>query len=190
MPRRRRPIRVGPYTNIYREPEGWSVIVRRRGRIFRDYFGDAVYGGRAQALRAAQHCRDRLLLQRVPADTRVRRRSPRGRRSKTGVPGVSRERYRVEGRVYSRYVAHWQDPDHGQQRRRFAVKYYGARQARALAIDARRAGVAESDARLLARQRAEARRRLREAGPMPRRVKDPRSRKGISMARRRPRRHG
>jgi hypothetical protein len=183
-------MRVGPYTNIYREPEGWSLRVTRRGRIFSDYFGDAVYGSRAQALRAAQHCRDRLLLQRVPADTRVRRRSPRGRRSKTGVPGVTREKYRVGGRVYSREIAHWPDPDNGPQRRRFAVKLCGARQARAMAIEARRAGLAECGARLLARQREEARRRLQEAGPMPRRVKDPRSRRGISMARRRPRRNG
>jgi hypothetical protein len=182
-------MRVGPYTNIHREPEGWSVIVRRRGRIFRDYFGDAVYGGRAQALRAAQHHRDRLLLRLVPADSRVRRRAPKGRRSKTRIPGVTRERYAVGGRFYSRYIARWQDPDKGPRRRRFAVKRYGARQARSLAVEARRAGRAESDARLLARQREEARRRLREAGPAPRPVKDPRSRKGISMARRRPRRN-
>jgi hypothetical protein len=183
-------MRVGPYTNIHREPEGWSVRVTRRGRDFADYFGDAVYGGRAQALRAAQHWRDRLLLRYVPADTRIRRRVRKGRRSKTGVRGVSREDYIVGGRVYSRYIAHWPDPDNGPQRRRFAAKYYGARQARALAIQARKAGLAENAARLLTRQREEARRRLREAGPRPRQVKDPRSRKGINMARRRPRRTG
>jgi hypothetical protein len=181
---------VGPLTNIHREPEGWSVIVWRRGRIFRDYFGDAVWGGRAQALLAAQHCRDRLLLQRVPADTRVRRRHPKGRRSNTGVPGVSLEPHVVDGRVYHRYIAQWQDPDNGPQRRRFLVECYGKKQARALAIEVRRAGIADADARLLARQREEARRRLRKAAPMPRPVKDPRDRKGISMARRRPRRNG
>ena len=64
----------------------------------------------------------------------------------------------------------------------------GKEQARALAIEAREAGVAHSDALLMARQREEAGRRLQKAPPMPRQVKDPRSRKGISMARRRPRR--
>ena len=189
MPRRRSPTRIGPHTNIHREPEGWSVRLRRRGRDFADYFGDAVWGGRTKALQAAQHFRDRLL-QHVPPDTRVRRRPPRGRRSRTGVPGVSYERYVVGGRVYSRYVAHWQDPENGPQRRRFLVERYGRRAARALAIEARTVGVADSEARLLARQREEARRRLQTAAPMPRPVKNPRSRKGISMARRRPRRSG
>jgi len=96
----------------------------------------------------------------------------------------------VGGRVYSRYVAHWQDPENGPQRRRFLVERYGRRAARALAIEARTVGVADSEARLLARQREEARRRLQTAAPMPRPVKNPRSRKGISMARRRPRRNG
>jgi hypothetical protein len=94
--------------------------------------------------------------------------------------GVSLERYVVDGRVYDRYVAHWQDPEKGARRRRFLVGRYGKRQAFALAVEAREAGVAHNHAWLLARQREEARRRLREAPPLPRQVKDPRSRKGIS----------
>lgn len=187
MRRPRRPPGIGPLTNIVREPEGWTVRVIRHGHGFADYFGDAVWGGRALALLAAQHFRDRLL-QRISADTRVRRRRPKGSRSKTGVQGVSFERYVVDGHLYSRYVAQWQDPEKETQRRRFLVQRYGRELARELAIEARRAGVAESDARLKARQREEARRRLRNSAPMPRPVKDPRSRKGISMARRRPRR--
>jgi hypothetical protein len=189
MPGRRRPIRVGPYTNIHREPEGWLVSVCRRGRNFAEYLGDAVWGGREKALLAAQRYRDGLL-QRIPADTRIRRRPPKGRRSRTGVPGVSYERYVVDGRVYHRYIGHWQDPDDGPQRRRFLVERYGSREARALAIEARTAGVADIEARLLARQREEATKRLRTAAPMPRQVKDPRSRKGINMGRRRPRGSG
>ena len=181
-------MRIGPLTNIHREADGWTVRVRRRGHDFVDYFGVSVWGGRALALLAAQHFRDRLL-QRIAADTRVRRRVPKGRRSRTGVVGVNFERYVVHGCVYSRYVAQWPDPENGPQRRRFLVQRYGRELARELAIDARRAGVAHSGARLKARQREEARRRLRNSAPMPRPVKDPRSRKGISMARRRPRRN-
>jgi hypothetical protein len=55
-------------------------------------------------------------------------------------------------------------------------------------LGAREAGVARSHAYLVARQREEAEGRLQQAAPMPRPVKDPRSRQGISMARRRPRR--
>jgi hypothetical protein len=141
-----------------------------------------VWGGRGRSLLAAQHFRDRLL-QRIEPDTRIRRRVPRGRRSKTGVVGVSVERHVVEGRVYERYVACWPDPEMGVQRRRFLVERYGRERALALAIEARVSGVELTHARQLARQREEARGRLEKAAPLPRPVKDPRSRKGISMAR-------
>jgi hypothetical protein len=183
----RPPTRIGPRTNIHEEPEGWSVRVRRQGHVLSDYFGNAVYGGRAQALLAAQHFRDRLLLQ-IEPDTRSRRRIPRGCRSKTGVVGVSLERHKVEGRVYRRYIAQWEDAETGSQRRRFLVEHYGEERALALAVEAREAGVARRRAYLLARQRQEARERLQETPPLPHLVKDPLSRKGISMARRRPRR--
>jgi hypothetical protein len=184
--RRRPPTRIGSLTHIYREPEGWSVRVTRRGHTFSEYFGAAVWGGRAPALLAAQHFRERLLL-RIDPDARIRSQIPRGRRSETGVVGVSLERHVVGGRVYQRYVAHWQDPEKGLRRRRFLVEHYGKERALALAIDARDAGVADSHSQQLARQREAARRRLQQAAPMPRTVKDPLSRKGISMSRRRPR---
>jgi hypothetical protein len=159
----------------------------RRGQGFADYFGAAVFGGRERALLAAQHFRDKLL-QRIDPDTRVRRRMPKGTRSKTGLVGVSRERHVVDGRIYERYVACWRDADKKPRRRRFLVERYGRQRALALANEARAAGVARSHAEQLARQRQGARERLRQARPMPRPVKDPRSRKGISMARRRRRR--
>jgi hypothetical protein len=184
--RQRAPKRIGPLTNIRREPGAWTVGLLRQGRNHADYFSDAVWGGRALALVAAQRFRDELLL-RIGPDTRVRRRPPKGSRSTTGYVGVTLERYVVEGRVYERYVASWIDPEKGVQRRRFLVQRYGRKQARALAIEARVAGLARSNALALALQRSEARRRLRNAPPMPRQVKDPLSRKGINKGRRRPR---
>ena len=183
----RRPTHIGPRTNIHSEPEGWSVTVMRAARTFSDYFGNAVWGGRARALLAAQHFRERLL-QRIDPDSRIRREAPKNHRSKTGVVGVSTERHLVDGRVYRRYVASWQDPEQGSQRRRFLVERYGEERALALAVEARESGVAHAKAYLKARQQEEAALRLQKAAPMPRPVKDPRSRKGISMARRRPRR--
>lgn len=163
------------------------MTVKRRGHNFGDYFPDAVWGGRDRALLAAQHFRDQLLL-RIGPDTRVRRRSPKGSRNRTGVVGVSREPHVVEGRVYHRYVAHWPDPEKGTKKRSFLVERYGEEEAFALAVEAREAGVAHVHAHQLAHQREEATRRLQDAPPMPRQVKNPLSRKGISMARRRPRR--
>jgi hypothetical protein len=163
------------------------VSVTRTGNTFTDYFGDAVWGGRALALLAAQRFRDELL-RRIDADTRIRRQIPKGTRSVTGVVGVSLERHVVGDRVYERYVAQWPDPEKGSRRQRFLVECYGRKQALVLATEAREAGVAHYHAYRLARQCEEATRRLRDAPPMPRQVKDPLSRKGISMARRRPRR--
>jgi hypothetical protein len=154
----------------------------RGGKGYVKYCADAVWGDRERALVAAQHLRDRLLLV-IGPDSRVRRRQARG--GKGGVPGVSLERHVVDGRVYERYVACWQDLEKGLQRRRFLVGRYGKEQALELAREAREAGVARYHALLLARQRREAKERLRAAPKTPRRVKDPLSRKGISMARRR-----
>jgi len=159
----------------------------RRGRRHSDYFGSAVWGGRALALLAAQRRRDELLL-RIEPDTRERRRIPQGRRSKTGLVGVSLETHVVGRRTYRRYVARWQDEETGLHRRRFQVEHHGKDRALALAIRARKQGVAQRRASMLARQHEEAAERLRKAAPMPRQVKHPLSRKGISMARRRPRR--
>jgi hypothetical protein len=185
--RRPRGTKIGPCTNIHRDRGAWTVYVERRGRVYPGHFADNVWGGRERALLAARHFRDRLYL-RIDADTRVRRRAAKGTRSKTSVVGVTRERYVVGGRVYVRDVASWRDADKRTRRRRFSVTLYGNKTAKALAVKARKVGVARSRAVRLARQRDEARLRLRNAPPMPRQVKDPLDRKGISMARRRPRR--
>jgi len=176
--RRARREQIAPLTNIHREPEGWSVIVVRRRERYSDYFGDAVYGGRARALVAAQRYRDSLL-RRIDPDTRVRRRMPRGVTSETGVVGVTLELYGVEDRWYERYVARWQDADGCNRRRRFSVLTRGKAKAMALAKDARESGVAQAEAERRARQRGEAARRLARTPPMPRRVKDPLSRKRV-----------
>ncbi|MEW6752822.1 MAG: AP2 domain-containing protein [Candidatus Latescibacterota bacterium] len=161
------------------------MTIIRAGRSSPGYFADATYGGRRAALVAAQRYRDELLLCRVPPDTRIPRWPPKNKRHTTGVLGVSRETYRVNGRAYQRYVATWPDPEHGTQRRRFAVRRYGRRRARELAIAARQAGVAHACAVFLARQRAEAALRLKHAPPPPEQVKDPRARRGIRMPPRR-----
>jgi hypothetical protein len=180
----RRSIRVRPFTNISRNGRAWIVCVRRAGRHVADYFPDAVWGGKGLALVAARRFRDELL-KRVEPDLRVRRRVPKGVRSETGVVGVTMERYVVGGRAYRRFVAHWSDPETGPMRKRFSVGLYGKEQARALAEEARRKGVAQSRAQLREQQVAEAERRLEAAPPMPRMVRNPLSRKGIRMPRRR-----
>ncbi len=171
---------MGPRDNISRQPGAWYVIVTRRGMPYTRYFSDAVWGGKRLALVAAQRYRDRLL-RRIEPDTRVRRKHPRGSRNETRHVGVSFEEYEVEGRWYERFIADWKDADGRQMRRRFSVNKYGLAEAEALAVEARNEGVAESRAVRRARQREEALARLKAAPPMPRKVKDPKSRKGMRM---------
>lgn len=170
-------------TNIYREPGAWAVRVIRQGKYHNGHFADAVYGGKVQSRIAARRFRD-VLYGRIEPDTRVRRKAPKGSRNKTKHVGVSFEEYVVEGRWYERFVANWKDADGRTRRRRFGVGPYGRRGAFALAVEARKEGVAQSRAVQHARQREEALERLAAAPPAPRRLKDPKSRKGVRIRRR------
>ena len=152
----------------------------RAGVLYSDYFSNAVYGGWRKSLLAGRRFRDGLLT-RIPPDTRVRRRVPKGARSETGIPGVTLERYRVDGREYERFVASWQNADGECQRRRFSVGRYGKEVAEALATAERNKGVETARREKQARQREEAERRLLELPPEPCQVKDPLTRKGIKM---------
>jgi hypothetical protein len=177
--------RVRALTGIVRQRGAWSVRLVRAGRSVTRWFADAVWGGRGPAKVAAQRFRDGVLLRMEP-DTRFRRRElKKSRYRRTGVVGVTLELHVSGGRVYERYVAVWPDGHGGTKRRRFLVQCYGAEEARRLAIDARRSGLIATRRVALVRQREEAAARLARAPAAPSRVKDPRDRKGISMARRR-----
>jgi hypothetical protein len=154
--------------------------VTREGQSHSDYFPDAVYGGKRQALIAARRYRDEIL-SRIEPDTRVRRKPPRDSRNQTGHVGVELEEYEVDGRYYERYVAHWRDADGRPRRSRYSVGRYGKDGALELAVRTREGGVAQARAILRDRQRAEAQERLADAPPRPPRVKNPLSRKGIRM---------
>lgn len=173
-------------TNIHRQPNAWQVVIIRRGEPHGGCFSDGVYGGRNPALIAARRLRDGLLRQ-LDGDTRTRSRHPAGRgRSKTPV-GVSKETYPSGGKWYTRMVGIWIDADGQPRRRRFSVRLYGTKEAERMALAAREEGKDAAARELRERQQAAAARRLLESPPPPPKVKDPRSRKGISMARRRPR---
>ena len=184
--RRRRRKDVGPLTCVHRGPGAWTVVVIRRGKRYTDYFPDGVWGGRGRSLVAAQRYRDDVLLRRTEPDTRVRRRKPRGASKETGIVGVTVEHYWVEDRRYTRAVAGWKDADMKVRRRRFSIDCYGYHEAIGMAAAMRKRGVAQARSERLARQRRAAAERIDSAPPPPVQVKDPLSRKGISMANRRP----
>jgi hypothetical protein len=167
------------FANIARHERAFSVQVTRGKVTHTRWFADAVWGGKAQSLLAARMFLDRLLM-RIDPDTRVRRTPPAGTRSRTGIVGVTLEHYEVEGRRYARLVASWRE-DGKARRKRFSLERYGRERALALAVEARRTGVARRHAAERLRQREDAAQRLRTAPLAPRQVKSPLSRRGIRM---------
>jgi hypothetical protein len=113
---------------------GYYVRVSIDGVVHSRFFQDARWGGREGALRAAQAHDAAVISGRGPA----REKRP-GRRNTSGVTGVSRG---VEPRTgLPFWLATWMDE--GRQRRaHFAVNKYGEEEARRLAVEARRSGLA------------------------------------------------
>ncbi len=131
------------YRNVYRvdlySTHAWVVaVVRRRKRIVH-YFSDGMHGGRAAALAQALRYRDDLVAS-LPPPMRFKRTFSR---NKTGVVGVQlEEQHLPSGRVVRYYGATWTELSGKRVRVRFLISRYGEREARRLAIKARREAVA------------------------------------------------
>jgi AP2 domain len=119
--------------------KGYLVAIERAGRRRTEYFSDKPDGPRA-ALARARAFRDAMVAK-LPPPTKLKRTNVA---NTSGVIGVSRTReYTRAGRWLVRYVAMW--PVVSSQKRAkasFSVAKYGEMRARALAVRARRDGVA------------------------------------------------
>lgn len=124
--------------------EGWCVGLARGGRKWVRYFRDEPgTDGRERALERARRFRNALVAK-IGAWTKIHRRSER---SSTGVVGVTLVReVGKAGGVLLRFRASWPVVVAGKVGQRkivsFSVAMWGRKQARDLAIAARRAGVA------------------------------------------------
>jgi len=115
------------------------VAAKRRGRRWTRYFSDNPDGA-AVALRRARHWRAQLLAT-LPALTKTKRTYVLNR---TGVIGVARLKEKTRaGRTLCRYVAQWPRRDGSRRKATFSVAHYGETEARGLAVQARRKGLAE-----------------------------------------------
>jgi hypothetical protein len=118
---------------------GWVVAAKRQGKKWTRYFSDKPDGA-AAALRRARQCRAQLLATLPPA-TKVKRTHVR---NTTGVIGVARVRETTRsGRTLWRYVAQWPRRGGSRGKATFSTLRYGETEARRLAIQARRRGLAE-----------------------------------------------
>jgi hypothetical protein len=117
--------------------------VQRRGKIHSAFFTDFKYGGRKQALAAAQ-LHHRKLLRKLGLPKQMSRRwwaeIPR-RQGSSGIPGVQKL---VDWRFWplrTYWLATWSPKPYVVRRRQFSARKFGSRKARQMAIRARRAGL-------------------------------------------------
>ncbi len=118
---------------------GFVMSVKRRGRCIVCYFGDRMHGGRAAALALALRRRDELVAS-LPPPVKLKRTLST---NTTGVVGVHLEEQRLpSGHVVRYYGATWTELSGKRVRLRFLVSRHGEREAKRLAIKARREAVA------------------------------------------------
>jgi hypothetical protein len=118
---------------------GFVVATKRAGKRWARYFSDKPDGA-AVALKRAREYRRRLVDQ-LPWPARVKRKYVLNR---TGVIGVSRIKERARsGTWFVRFVAVWPTRNGPPRKASFSVARYGEANARRLAVQARRTGLAE-----------------------------------------------
>ncbi len=122
---------------------GFFLRVSRDGHIYSAFFADQTYGGREQALAAAQAQRGKLLnILGLPAQRsrRLWAELPR-RRGRSGIVGVQRviDRKSKPWRKYWR--ATWSPRPGVVRKQQFSIREHGEERAKQLALRARRAGL-------------------------------------------------
>jgi hypothetical protein len=139
---------------------GYFVRVQRRGKIHSAFFADKKHGGQAPALAAAQQHYPKLLRKLGLPKQKSRRwwAELRRRKGSCSIVGVQRLVVRRYGKVRKYWKATWSPEPYVVARKVFSVRRYGSRNAKRLAIRARRAGLrnmqpvaTESDTRRPAR---------------------------------------
>lgn len=122
---------------------GFFVRLARRGKIHSAFFADKKHGGREPALAAAQ-AHYAKLREKFGLPSRPSRRwwaELRRRKGSSNVVGVQKVVNRRGKKPTVYWKATWSPEPHVVRRKIFSVNKYGARQAKKLAIKARRAGV-------------------------------------------------
>ncbi len=132
---------------------GWWVRIHRDGRMIQRFFSDAAYRGQGGSLSEARRHRDQLLVE-YPKPERGNMFNRVSVRNTSGKPGVHRTRSIKRGRIYTVWQASWTLPNGRHINRRFAFSEGGRseREARRLAINARKEGVATIEAMMRAKQ--------------------------------------
>lgn len=124
---------------------GWEVRIRRRNKQINRFFSDSKHNNDAhKSLLAAMAARDKLI-EEVPVLDRFERAELKKANNSSGIPGVSRtmnaKSYKEQTYNYAFWQAYW-SPEPGVTKSvRFSVKKYGEKQAKKLAIQARKQAI-------------------------------------------------
>jgi len=114
--------------------KGWRVAYTRAGETFVKYFSDRKYGTGKESLAAAEEFLEKLkdVLSPIPSQTNLRRTG-----AGAGQVGVHRTEPKEGGSGSAVWVATWSEE--GKRRsRKFSVVRYGEREAKRLAVEARK----------------------------------------------------
>ncbi|QQD19125.1 hypothetical protein I6N98_04525 [Spongiibacter nanhainus] len=125
----------------------WRVSLRRQNKQIVKNFPDKTWGGKRKALNAAKAYRDDIVST-YPPTTRKQFCTARRRHNKSGITGVYRyaKRYKLKDGCVKElwyWEAHWPTGKNSFEKATFAIKHYGERRAKQLAVAARKAGVAK-----------------------------------------------
>ncbi len=136
--------RIETYSPAGKMYGGWEVRMQRRGKKTEKFFSDNGFGGKRNALKAAQGFRDGLEEKSRKYTVKELASRP-SKRNKSGVVGV-RLHHQKDARgdfiyYYWYWVAQWTD-GHGRRRTKsFSCHTYGDEEAYRLACEARKKGV-------------------------------------------------
>ncbi|HTT82111.1 MAG TPA: hypothetical protein VMF67_01380 [Rhizomicrobium sp.] len=122
---------------------GWKVNLKRRSKYMHKYFPDAKYGGKENALAAAQAYHDSLMSAVSNPDYMLWRKNKKPSTNTSGIVGVARYAVKYRKRKRLLWQAMWKDADGKQHCKRYFVSTHGEREAKALAVAARRDAMIE-----------------------------------------------
>ncbi len=126
---------------------GFFARLQRDGKIYSAFFADQAHGGRKKALAAARAYHQNMLEIFGPPMQKQRRwwAEIRRRKGSSGIVGVQLSAVRRGGKVRKYWAATWSPKPYSAVRKMFSIKRHGFRNARQMAIRARRAGLRSLD---------------------------------------------
>lgn len=123
---------------------GWFIRLTCKGKRYSAFCADKQHGGKAKGLAKARLIYAKLAKEH-PKMTRKEFAQVVRRPNKTGIPGVTRLTKLVQGRKYDFWQATWSPEPGVVAKKAFSVDKYGVAKAKALAVRARKAGLAKMD---------------------------------------------